>query len=212
MTIQNEEVDRLFETQVKIATNLQNLLLARSFDPNSAEAIAKSLCFVLKAISDSKSEVSFDSVNNEESDLLAFLKLYKRFGIDCRVRILGDRQTAIFNCGLKPNSAIHENQINVDFDLEGRFIKHKVADEYAKWTAIASRYGKVDFLDFGFDSYGEALAHVKAMNDRTDGYPIAILTPAKDKYWMNSFSDREDVEADLKRLGLSAQSEGTFDT
>jgi hypothetical protein len=83
-----------------------------------------------------------------------------------------------------------------------------------KWTAIASRYGKVDFLNFGFGSYDEALAHVKAMNDRTDGYPIAILTPAKDKYWMNSFSDREDVEADLKKLvGLShTQFRGTFET
>lgn len=86
------------------------------------------------------------------------------------------------------------------------------SEDLNKWTVIASRYGKVDFLNFGFDSYDEALVHVRAMNEKTDGYPIAILTPTKDKYWMNSFSDREDVEADLKRLGLSAQSEGTFDT
>lgn len=58
-----------------------------------------------------------------------FLKLCKRLGVDCKVKVFSDRRTVIYSCGLKPDSAIYENQINVDFDLEGHFIKHEVAYE-----------------------------------------------------------------------------------
>lgn len=67
---------------------------------------------------------------------------------------------------------------------------------------VVTRFGKVSILGTTVNSHNDAIVYLKALSDHCQIYPMAIISP-ENYCFINKMGDREDIEADLKKLGLT---------
>ena len=89
-------------------------------------------------------KAAIEIINGQETNLQAFVNLYNRFGIECKINVLSDRQTIIIgdpdNYSPETDDALGEAWTYIKdkvegysnfktvmtFDLEGKFVSHGV--------------------------------------------------------------------------------------